>query len=467
MGQIVQEAVSLVSAPAPITLQSMGSFVSQGGTTLAVNAKQLLTTLSDLTSILAAPLAVSAITWSGGTVQVTTGAALSGISSGDVFTTTLAGFTPTAYNGKFVATVTGTNTFTFALATNPGTETALGTYTPHNVGALQQMGITYFDEGANQACYVVELGPSDGVTGPPLLNTWIQNNPKQIYIWQVPKSWDATSAYLALLNSYLTPMSKTYFFTTTTLANYSNYAGMKDVLCLVESPAVQLPPVNIVGPEYDTAAVMEAALSYNPSAATPSTPFANKYLYGVTPYPRSMSGNNTVLATLDAANVCYVDTGAEGGLPNQSILANGTMQDGNQFTFWLAGDWAQLNGDLVTANEVIVGANSGNPVWYDQPGIDRLQDRVFRLWQTGISYQLLQGSVTRTALDPKTFLQNYNNGMYANQCVINAVPFSIYTAQNPNDFAAGKYAGLTAIVRPKNGFKSIIFAILVTNLISP
>jgi len=202
------------------------------------------------------------------------------------------------------------------------------------------MGASYFSEGANQACYVLELGPSDGTTGPPLLDTWIQNNPGQIYIFEVPKSWDATSAYLTLLGHYQTTTSKLYFFTTTTLANYTSYAGMKNVLALVEAPVVPT-----AGSEYDTAAAFEAALSYNPTSVTPSSPFANKYLYGVTPYSRKISGSNAILQTLDTNNVCYVDTGAEGGLPNTFILANGSMMDGHDFTYWLAGDWAQLNGD--------------------------------------------------------------------------------------------------------------------------
>lgn len=460
MGQIVQEIVSLIQAPQPITLQSKGAVISQGGTTLAANTTAFITQIPDLTAILAAPLQVAATAWSGGVVQITASANLQGVSNGDVFTTTLAGFTPAGYNSKVLATVTGANTFTYPLASNPGAATVQGTYTPHNVGALQQIMQTYFNEGANQACSVLELGPSDGTTGPPLLGTWIQNNPNQFYIYEVPKSWDATAAYKTLLAGFQTPTSKTYFFTTTTLGNWSQYAGMKDVLCMVEAPSLALP-------EYDTAAAFEAALSYNPTSATPSSPFANKYMFGVTPYSRKVSGSNAILETLDNGNVCYIDTGAEGGLPNQSILANGSMMDGNDFTYWLAADWAQLNGDLVTANEVIVGANTGNPVWYDQSGIDRLQDRVFRLWQTGISYQLLQGTAARAKLDPATFLQNFNNGLYANQCVINAVPFLTYQALNPGDYAARRYAGLIGVIIPKAGFKQIIFAIMVSNLIFP
>ena len=71
-------------------------------------------------------LTISAIAWANGTVTVTTSTA-HGYSSG--YSVVIAGNTPTGYNGTYTVTVTGATTFTYALATNPGTETALGTAT--------------------------------------------------------------------------------------------------------------------------------------------------------------------------------------------------------------------------------------------------------------------------------------------------------------------------------------------------
>ncbi len=60
--------------------------------------------------------AVSGITYSGTTATVTTAAAV-GFASGD--TVEIAGATPAVYDGAFVVTVTGTNTFTYSLPSTP------------------------------------------------------------------------------------------------------------------------------------------------------------------------------------------------------------------------------------------------------------------------------------------------------------------------------------------------------------
>jgi len=70
---------------------------------------------------------ISTITWSGGTVTVTT-ASPHGLPSGTT-SGTIYGCTPTAYNGSYTFTRTGASTFTYPLASNPGTATVLG-YTP-------------------------------------------------------------------------------------------------------------------------------------------------------------------------------------------------------------------------------------------------------------------------------------------------------------------------------------------------
>ena len=70
---------------------------------------------------------ISTITWSGGTVTVTT-ASPHGLPTGTT-SGTIYGCTPSAYNGSYTFTRTGASTFTYPLASNPGTATVLG-YTP-------------------------------------------------------------------------------------------------------------------------------------------------------------------------------------------------------------------------------------------------------------------------------------------------------------------------------------------------
>ena len=72
--------------------------------------------------------AISSITWASNVATVTTTSPHNvpvGIAN---FTLVVAGAVPSGYNGSFNCTPTGTNTFTYALASNPGTETTPGTW---------------------------------------------------------------------------------------------------------------------------------------------------------------------------------------------------------------------------------------------------------------------------------------------------------------------------------------------------
>jgi hypothetical protein len=74
-------------------------------------------------------VAIASIAWASGTVTVTTTEPHnlpSGTTAGNIY-----GCTPTAYNGAYTLTRTGANTFTYPLASNPGTATNLG-YTPYD-----------------------------------------------------------------------------------------------------------------------------------------------------------------------------------------------------------------------------------------------------------------------------------------------------------------------------------------------
>ena len=73
---------------------------------------------------MAATLAITGLSWSAGVVSVTTTSA-HGVSTGAYVT--IAGAAPAGYNGVYQVTVTGTTTFTYQLAINPGAETTFGT----------------------------------------------------------------------------------------------------------------------------------------------------------------------------------------------------------------------------------------------------------------------------------------------------------------------------------------------------
>ena len=72
-------------------------------------------------------LALTSLAWAGGVVTATTTAALVA-PVGTVFGASVSGAVPLGYNGAFQATVTGTNTFIYPLAANPGAETQAGTF---------------------------------------------------------------------------------------------------------------------------------------------------------------------------------------------------------------------------------------------------------------------------------------------------------------------------------------------------
>ena len=243
---IVSVNVSIQAAPAPATLQKTGAFVSQGGTTTSPGTKSLLTTLSSLTTLLTPATAITSLAWSGGVVTVTT-ASPHGFASSDTLNLTIAGAVPAGYNGTFLCTVTGASTFTYALASNPGSETTPGTYVPAEVASLVARNATFFAQGGTQSVYVLELGPGNANDGVTFLTAWIAANPNFFYSYLVPRFWDANANFLAMLAGFEATNSKTYFFITTTLATYLNYTAlMKCALTLIEAPVYGVWPANVL-----------------------------------------------------------------------------------------------------------------------------------------------------------------------------------------------------------------------------
>lgn len=437
MPNIVNVVVTQQVASTPSTLQATGAFVSQGGTTLSTGTTQLITSLSSLTAIIRPTIAISALTWSTGEVTVTTSTA-HGVPSGQTVQIVIAGCTPTAYNGTFAGTSTGTNTLTYPLTGNPGSETALGTFQLYSAIELEAMGNTFFAQGSTTPVYVLELGANGVSAGVTELEAYITANvgnttsspTPQFYSYLLPAEWDVTSAQ-TMAKMYEGTTAQVYFYVTTTTGTYTGWEGIKSVLATVQSPSA---PVT----EFSAAALFWASLSYNPSATNLAHPFEYTYLYSVTPYSTL---TNTQQVQLLAAGVNWVGTGAQGGI-NNTLIVGGTFMDLNPFNYWYCVDWLAINVSQSLAAAIINGSNlPTNPLYYNQAGINTLQKVAQATVNNGISFGLI--------LSPAT---------------VNAVPFTTYVAQHPGDYATGTYNGLSLTFVPLRGFNSITIYLTASNI---
>lgn len=457
---IVTVNVTQTIAPTPSKLQQTGAIISQGGTTTAPGTKTLLTQLSDLEAVLVTPKPLASLVWSGGVVTATT-ASPHGYSIGAMFRVTIAGELPTGYNGTFLITITGTTTFTYALIVDPGSETQTGTYVPFHATELNNAATTFFAQGSAQAVYVLEVGPGQAADGVSYLSTWLtdNSNPQFFYSFLVPKSWGQSgpSSFLTLLASYENTTAKTYFFVTTSADSYTDFSDKKCVISLIESPDAS-------STEFSLAAVFYVTLHYNPSSTNKVPPLSFSYVYGVTPYPSS--GNGPLFTQLKAAGVNWISSGAEGGISNTMIVW-GTTMDVRPFNYWYSIDWTQINIDLDLSNAIINGSNDPiNPLYYNQNGIDRLQNVAANTLSRGVTYGLILGRVVQTGLDAPDFLQALDDDDFIAQTVINAIPFIPYNEENPSDYKIGKYAGFSVVMTPLRGFDQIVFNINVTDFVA-
>jgi hypothetical protein len=454
---IVQVNVSQTLAPAPNTLQRTGAMISQGGTTLTAGTYSLLTQLSDLTPLLPSAQTNISVTWLSSVVTVTTAVA-HGYPVGSVINLTIAGVTPTGYNGTFPCTITTTTTFTYPLTSNPGTETSAGTTIAAFATELTQMVTTFYAQPGQLSVYVLELGVSASTAGIAALSAYVTANPGFFYAYLIPRGWDADSTYPSFLSLFNATTNKTYFYTTVTLSTYASIVttGLnKCAPCLIESVS---PALNAT--EFSMAAMFWATLNANPSSSNKVPPLCFTYLVGVT----AGKWTGAQLTAFKANNVNFVATGAEGGISN-TILLWGNMPDSNPWNYWYSADWTQINLDLNISNTIINGSNTTiNPLYYDQNGVNRLQATAAQTMQEAISYGLALGQLVQTQLDPTTFANNVSAGTYQGQVVVNAVPFATWVALNPLTFPEGIYGGLAALYTPARGFEQILFNLNVSNL---
>lgn len=551
MTQIVTINVSQVQAPTPSILQKLGAAVSQGATILSPGTSSILTVLSDLTPLLVEAANLSALSWNADVVSATAPEPL-GLPNGETIQLTITGAAPAGYNGTFAATITGADTFTYPLPTDPGSATAFGAWLPQAVNDLTAIATDFFSQGAQQAMYVLEVGATDDNDAIAFLAEYLVDNPNSqytpgatgfFYSYIVPRSWAGNSNYLALANEYDGLTARTYFFTTTNLQAYKKLTNLqKDIIALIEAPDVGTWPQNTInaaswtnnevtfgtatahgvepgqwfqilgmspsgyngyfladanttgstltaslstdpgsetafghlvaskyaspgipGTEFSLAAAWWRSLVYDPSSSNKVASYAFSELADVTAFPQQ--GNSALLTTLQEANVNYIGTGAEGGITN-TILFWGTTMDGRDFTYWYSVDWAAINLNIALSNTIINGSNNPiNPLYYNQDGINRLQDAAASVFNQAVSFGLANGVVKKTNLPADQFIAALDAGTYNGYLVINAEPFLSYLANNPDDYKIGRYAGLSGIYIPQRGFLQVLFNLNVTDFV--
>lgn len=365
--------------------------------------------------------ALTAISWSasnGGTVTATTTTAHT-VLPGEFFTIT--GCTPAGYNGTFLA-LTGTTaeTLVYALATNPGAESALGTLAAATNGTVT--ATTTSNHGILPGQYFQIAG-----TIPTGYNGW----------------------FLALAGTATN---------TIVYALPANPGGESTLGTLVQS---QYASAGIPSTEFSLAAVFQVTLNYRPTSTNKVTPLNYAFVFGVTPFPTQ--GNAALITTLLNANINLIGTGAQGGISDTLVLG-GTMKDGNPFKYWYSVDWAQINLQQNAIAALIAGANNPQaPVDYNQNGINVLQQSAISTMSTGISSGLVLNPIQPLTLDAAEFTNALNEGTYDGFTLVNADPMGSYTTENPNDYAAGVYNGISVDYVPLRGFTSITFNLNISS----
>lgn len=441
---IVTVNVSQTIGAIPANLQQMSAVLSFGSTLQEPGKPVLITRdkeISELVKNAIGSLTAAPVAKSSGNVNITMtlpeGVTIGRDDNSEV-KIIVSGCSPDAWNGEFTATVMASNTLTWTLPDSQlnGSPTTLGQFSIEGGDNLVTAVNTFFAQGNKVGTYLLELGvQKSGVSAEiAALKAYMEDPLKRFYAYLVPQTWDGNAEFITLAKLYTANEAMQYFFVLTKTpgdTNYvSPYAGIKSIIAQADDT---YPATNAA------AATMWNFVSASPSEINKVPPMAFRYLQAVNAH----KGKNSILTTMTKQNINYVDTGAEGGISN-TILVKGVTSDGNDMTYWYSVDWVQINVDMQLANTVINGSNNPiNPLYYNQDGIDRLQQVAQGVFNTGVSYGLVNG-----------------------QPVVDAVPFRQYTKTNPNDYGIGRYAGLSAVYTPMRGFTEIIFNINVTMQLS-
>lgn len=468
--QIVQINVSQTLSATPNNLQQRGAILSFGATMATKGKAQLLVDKSEINDWVRNPISSYVGTYTPPTedesedgddgasafageeqsavqLQASASARAAGYTTylltvgdnrqfsqaiGSTMNITVSGCFPTSYNGTFTATVSAQNQLTWQVESveQDGSPTELGYITLDGSDGVNAALQSFFAQGDAIGCYLLDLGQQSDVTAEiAALTDYVADPDKRMYGYTVPSEWDGVDQFVQLAKNYTANDQMTYFFIVTGQPQNnrytSPYTGTKSVVAVVDATA---PTTNMA------AAFMYQVVSMDPSPVNKVGPYAFRYVQGAT----ALEVKNSITAALVAANVNYVQTGAEGGI-SRNIFALGVSSDGNDFSYWYSVDWIQINVHLQLANAVINGSNNPiNPLYYDQDGIERLQQTAQAVFNTGTAYGLVNGTAT-----------------------VNAIGFRQYVQLNPNDYAQGRYAGLSAEYTPNRGFLKIVFNVNV------
>lgn len=438
---IVTVNVSQTIGATPSNLQQMSAVLSFGATFQEAGKPVLLTQPSDISDLVNNP--ISSLTAEASSFGSDFTLVLPFTNSinrdpGSEVQITIQKCSPNTWNGTHLATVVDSKTLSWTVpgSTLDGQPTTVGTFSLIGSDALVTAVDTFFAQGNSVGTYLLEMGYQDDLPKNEVatLKTYMQEPLKRFYAYLVPENWKANADFINLAKLYTANEAKQYFFVLEDTPDDTNYvtpyAGIKSIIAMADDT---YPVTNAA------AAAMWNLVSASPSEINKVPPMAFRYLQAV----NANAAKASILTTMVKQNINYVDTGAEGGISN-TMLVKGVTSDGNDMTYWYSVDWVQINVDMMLANAVINGSNNPiNPLYYNQDGIDRLQQVAQGVFNTGVSYGLVNG-----------------------QTPVNAVPFKTYVKNNPNDYGIGRYAGLSATYTPMRGFVEIIFNINVTMQLS-
>jgi hypothetical protein len=479
---IVDVVVQTVQAPTPNTYQQTGCLVSFGGTSIAQMDMEELTQRSDLDNWVTPPEGIATQTWSSGLVTVSTLAPMTGVTPGSSPVMSVTGALPVEYNYYGPVSIVDDSTFTYTMATDPGTTTKVGTFQGQASIEISQMATTYFSQGNRSSVWVLELGAGADISAnADSLQNFLSSNDRLFCGYLLPRVCGSSAlnieAFEPIFKQYLNPEAMTYFWLTVTGATLTVLDDTyKCVIQFVEAPAVTDPTAifptvpaqnNIGNPygEFSCAAMFYNAVAFKPSSVNPVAPMAFKYVYGVTAYPTQNQG--PLLKQFKSTFTNYVATGAEGGIA-YTILYEGVTKDGyDYFNWWWTIDWVQINVNLNLSNAVVNGSNNAlAPLYYNQSGINFLETILYGTMRQALIFGMVTGTIVMTQLDGPTLQDQINQGVYSGQCNVNAVPFINYNLANPGDFRIGEYDGLSVLFIPARGFIHIQVSIVASSLVS-
>jgi hypothetical protein len=472
---IVTVNVSTVIAPTPNTYQQTGCFVSYGATQLQTQEVALLTQRQDLDDVLYPEVVIQSLTWNNGIVTCTIVGGGPTWTAGDQPLINIQGCVPDGYNGVgLVGEVIDATSFTYAsaaLATDPGPATTMGTVQPAGATELGQMATTFFAQGNSISVWVLELGPQAQPSAQAsLLETWLGINPRSFYGYLLPRAVGASEAgveaFRNLFKQYQNPEAMTYFWLTVTTASINLLdETYKCVIQMIEAPACA-DPINLGDPEgeFSLAAMFYNAMLFRPSSSNPVAPMAFKYLYGVTNYPTQ--NNGPLLKSFKSSNTNYVSTGAEGGIAFCMVYCGVTKDGQDYFNWWWTIDWVQIQVNIDVSNRIINGSNNPlAPLYYDQTGIDALESTLAQTMTDASAFGMVVGAIMMSQMTGPQLQQAIDNGTYAGQCNVNAVPFIPYAQTKPGDYKIGEYDGLSTLFIPKRGFIHVLINVVASEMV--